>query len=413
MVRNEKKKGTFSTPGRTKKMRQPKLSFAKKTKKVKTTNRSTTIVATSSSSSSSSFSLPSSLYLKKNKNTSPHSIIIASLPPSERSERAHASLREGVKKDLFDVLDQDISRDTEIFGDNDENSRSIIDDSTTSYSISIKDTNAMQELLKTTRKVSKNISAGDTPMVRSHRRKNPSSFAASSSTTTTVVTTPPSSLAQKSSSSSSSSSFHNGSIKTKQTMPLSNKLLRNTTVIEKDPQRNKFLYSNHLWLRYSEGEREINPAETHCLPKQSFLQAAIDYSSRDVQPKLHRACLFIASRFLIPPDIEQSRKYGPLSGSSFEQRVVNAYRWNLLEVLPESKNLFRNYVRFLLRTKSSYVQGIDDGTSKNTITSEDGEDAMVNEISDVDHESTLEELGLPLPFPHVVMIPTGSSSIAA
>eukprot|EP00948_MAST-09A_sp_MAST-9A-sp1_P002463 g2463.t1 len=386
-------------------MRQPKLSFAKKTKKVKTTNRSTTIVATSSSSSSSSFSLPSSLHLKKNKNTSPHSII-ASLPPSERSERAHASLREGVKKDVFDILDQDISRDTEIFGDNDENSRSIIDDST----VSIKNTNAMQELLKTTRKVSKNISAGDTPMVRSHRRKNPSSFPASSSSTTTVVTTPPS-LAQKSS--SSSPSFHNGSIKTKQTISQSNKLLRNTTVIEKDPQENKFLYSNHLWLRYSEEEREINPAETHCLPKQSFLQAAIDYSSRDVQPKLHRACLFIASRFLIPPDIEQSRKYGPLSGSSFEQRVVNAYRWNLLEVLPESKNLFRNYVRFLLRTKSSCVQGIDGTTSKNTITCEDGKDAMVNEISDIDHESALEELGLPLPFPHVVMIPTGSSSTAA
>jgi hypothetical protein len=35
--------------------------------------------------------------------------------------------------------------------------------------------------------------------------------------------------------------------------------------------------------------------------------------------------------FVIPEDFEQSRSYGPLSGSCFEQRVIRAHNLNLLE----------------------------------------------------------------------------------
>ena len=39
----------------------------------------------------------------------------------------------------------------------------------------------------------------------------------------------------------------------------------------------------------------------------------------------------VAEHFVIPKDMEQSRKYGPLSGTSFEERVISAYNLGLLE----------------------------------------------------------------------------------
>jgi hypothetical protein len=39
----------------------------------------------------------------------------------------------------------------------------------------------------------------------------------------------------------------------------------------------------------------------------------------------------VEKHFVIPQDFENNRKYGPLSGVSFEERAISAYSCGLLE----------------------------------------------------------------------------------
>ena len=74
---------------------------------------------------------------------------------------------------------------------------------------------------------------------------------------------------------------------------------------------------------------------------QAFIHLEVNYQRRrDDREHLsaHQASTlsFVESHFRIPEDIE-STKYGPLSGDCFEERVLVAYAWNLLEPLGGAK----------------------------------------------------------------------------
>jgi len=51
--------------------------------------------------------------------------------------------------------------------------------------------------------------------------------------------------------------------------------------------------------------------------------------------KTLKAFQLISECYIIPNDIEQSRAYGPLSGSSYEERVISAYRLGKLQASDE------------------------------------------------------------------------------
>ena len=50
-----------------------------------------------------------------------------------------------------------------------------------------------------------------------------------------------------------------------------------------------------------------------------------------------KAFHLIEDNFVIPDDFEQSRRYGPLSGSCFEERVIKAYNLGTLEPKVETE----------------------------------------------------------------------------
>ena len=56
----------------------------------------------------------------------------------------------------------------------------------------------------------------------------------------------------------------------------------------------------------------------------------------DISDATKKTFDLVDKHFIIPKDLEQSRKYGPLSGTCFEERVISAYTLNLLE--PRSKS---------------------------------------------------------------------------
>jgi hypothetical protein len=73
-------------------------------------------------------------------------------------------------------------------------------------------------------------------------------------------------------------------------------------------------------------ERKAAAAVSEYVPK--YIHKNVDYR-RKGQAKLSPSTLqvfqLVEEHFAIPKDIEQNRSYGPLSGSSYEERVVRAY----------------------------------------------------------------------------------------
>ena len=69
------------------------------------------------------------------------------------------------------------------------------------------------------------------------------------------------------------------------------------------------------------------------------IHSTLDYAHRG-ETALDQGALnayrFIRNHFLIPCDIEANSKFGPHSGTSFEQRVIRAYTLGLLETKDES-----------------------------------------------------------------------------
>ena len=83
-------------------------------------------------------------------------------------------------------------------------------------------------------------------------------------------------------------------------------------------------------------------------PKQRKLDDSEGTSESHVATHIHRNCAYfrrgeaklnattaacfalVKERFVIPDDFESNRKYGPLSGTSFEERAIGAYNLGLL-----------------------------------------------------------------------------------
>lgn len=73
-------------------------------------------------------------------------------------------------------------------------------------------------------------------------------------------------------------------------------------------------------------ERKVAAAESEYVPK--YVHKNLDYR-RKGQAKLSPTTLqvfqLVEEHFDIPKDIEQNRSYGPLSGTSYEERVIRTY----------------------------------------------------------------------------------------
>lgn len=66
----------------------------------------------------------------------------------------------------------------------------------------------------------------------------------------------------------------------------------------------------------------------------SYLHNNVDYKRKgkaDLSDETLKAYELVEKHFHIPDGFENSRKYGPLSGTSFEERVISAYSLGLLE----------------------------------------------------------------------------------
>jgi len=72
----------------------------------------------------------------------------------------------------------------------------------------------------------------------------------------------------------------------------------------------------------------------------TYIHKNLDYHRKGVAldslpPKTVKAFELITKHYIIPKNLEQSRSYGPLSGSTYEQRVISAYRLGKLEAIDE------------------------------------------------------------------------------
>jgi hypothetical protein len=75
----------------------------------------------------------------------------------------------------------------------------------------------------------------------------------------------------------------------------------------------------------------------------SYLHKNVDYKLKgeaDLSDETLATYELVEKHFCIPAGFENTRKYGPLSGTSFEERVISAYSLGLLEPkTPESANV--------------------------------------------------------------------------
>lgn len=72
----------------------------------------------------------------------------------------------------------------------------------------------------------------------------------------------------------------------------------------------------------------------------TYIHKNLDYHRKgmaadSLPPKTLKAFELITKHYIIPRNLEQSRSYGPLSGSTYEQRVISAYRLGKLEAVDE------------------------------------------------------------------------------
>jgi len=72
---------------------------------------------------------------------------------------------------------------------------------------------------------------------------------------------------------------------------------------------------------------------------QSFVHKAVSYDRagfKELPLNKFKVYEFVKDNFSIPENFEKDHKFGPLSGVSFEERVIDAYMQNLLE--PQSRD---------------------------------------------------------------------------
>ena len=74
------------------------------------------------------------------------------------------------------------------------------------------------------------------------------------------------------------------------------------------------------------------------VPRQEALQASVGYvPAGRTKLTTHEAAVIkhVQSHYIIPSDFEIEKvKFGPLSGTSYESRLLSAYRWDLLVLRP-------------------------------------------------------------------------------
>lgn len=77
--------------------------------------------------------------------------------------------------------------------------------------------------------------------------------------------------------------------------------------------------------------RKIEKKEEQYVP--TYIHKNVEYKRKGEteDETLVAAFRLVEKHFVIPIDFENNRKYGPLSGSSFEQRAISAYSLGLLE----------------------------------------------------------------------------------
>lgn len=66
----------------------------------------------------------------------------------------------------------------------------------------------------------------------------------------------------------------------------------------------------------------------------SYIHKNVEYKRKgkaDLSDETFKTYELVEKHFHIPDDLETNRKYGPLSGTSFEERVISAYSLNLLD----------------------------------------------------------------------------------
>ena len=71
-----------------------------------------------------------------------------------------------------------------------------------------------------------------------------------------------------------------------------------------------------------------------------YIHKNLNYQRRghaSINVKLKRFFELVEEHYVIPPDFESNRSYGPLSGTCFEERTVNAYEKSLLSPKKTSK----------------------------------------------------------------------------
>jgi hypothetical protein len=80
-----------------------------------------------------------------------------------------------------------------------------------------------------------------------------------------------------------------------------------------------------------EEQAEIRKLSKH-VPK--YLHKNVEYSRKGeakISAPTIKAFKWICERYVIPNDFEQKREYGPLSGTTYEERVIDAYSVDKLE----------------------------------------------------------------------------------
>lgn len=79
--------------------------------------------------------------------------------------------------------------------------------------------------------------------------------------------------------------------------------------------------------KMSAGEKEVEPyVPTYIHKNVSYFRKGVAKLSDATQ----KTFALVEHNFVIPLDFEQNRKYGPLSGTSFEERAISAYNLGML-----------------------------------------------------------------------------------
>ena len=86
-------------------------------------------------------------------------------------------------------------------------------------------------------------------------------------------------------------------------------------------------------------DETTKPSSSYHVP--TYIHKNLSYQTKgkaSLNNIVQKTFQFIEKHYIIPNDFEQNRKYGPISGTCYEARLIRAYNLNLLQPKKTTKN---------------------------------------------------------------------------